>query len=210
MARKSVTNRPEMGEGKGEGRRDRSVGRLAQARDGDQADAHRAEPASLRAISPEDRDETEEGEQGLTAGGYTPDEYAVEVTDPENPFYHQFVLAALVKKQIQTSPLTPAEIAERADVSVSQIYRFIKGERSLTLETADKILPIVARSFVEKLRDPQGEVGPRGFEEEIEDEKERLRRRLERWEKTAFEEAREIMKDLAKLADRMQKVIDDL
>src|SRR4051812_35672187 len=56
-------------------------------------------------------------------GGRLAEGYAAEVTDPTNPLYPQHVLGWYVKNQIQASPLTPAEIAERSGVSVSQIYR---------------------------------------------------------------------------------------
>lgn len=120
-------------------------------------------------------------------------------------------LASYIKKQIQSSPLTPAEIAERAGVSISQIYRFMKGERSLTLESADKILPVVGRSLVEAIRRQQGEMTFDGsVEDQIEDEKERLRRRLDKWERGTFQGVREILAGVGELADRIRKVIDEL
>ena len=138
------------------------------------------------------------------------DEHAAQVMDPNYPHYQEHVLGWYVRMQIKASPLTPAEIAEKSGVSVSQIYRFVKGERSLTLESADKILPVVGRSLVEAIRRHQdGPSSPEAIAGEIEDEKDRLRQRLDEWEKGAIADVKAILEDVGRVAAKVRKVLDE-
>ena len=138
------------------------------------------------------------------------EEYAAEITDPAYPLHDKALLGWYVKTQIQGSSLTPTEIAERSGVSISQIYRFIKGERSLTLESADKILPVVGRSLVEAIRRHQdGPSSPESLLGELEDEKQRLRQRLDEWEKGAIADVKGILEDVGRVAAKVRKVLDE-
>jgi transcriptional regulator with XRE-family HTH domain len=148
--------------------------------------------------------------EGLSTTGPV-DQASGSKEERQDSFTEGHVLAWYIKRQIQTSPLTPTEIAERAGVSISQIYRFLKGERSLTLESADKILQVVGRSLVDAILRQQGEMTvDRGVEGQIEDEKERLRRRLDEWERGTYQGVSKIQEDVNELAARIRKVIDDL
>ena len=45
--------------------------------------------------------------------------------------------------RISQSGLTPAEIARRARIAPALLYRFLNNQRDLSLETIDKILPVI-------------------------------------------------------------------
>jgi len=45
--------------------------------------------------------------------------------------------------RIRQTGLTPAEIARRAGIAPALLYRFVNGQRDLSLTTIDKILPVI-------------------------------------------------------------------
>jgi antitoxin component HigA of HigAB toxin-antitoxin module len=54
----------------------------------------------------------------------------------------------VVRRAIEASGLTPAEIGRQAGISKSQLSRFMRGERSMTLETADKLAKVLRLRMV--------------------------------------------------------------
>ncbi len=50
------------------------------------------------------------------------------------------MIAEQLKKAIKDSELSASEISRHTGITVGQICRFIKGERSLTISTADVLL----------------------------------------------------------------------
>lgn len=50
-------------------------------------------------------------------------------------------LTELIRAAIETSDLTPYEIAKRSGVDKASLSRFIAGDRSLSLESIEKLAP---------------------------------------------------------------------
>jgi transcriptional regulator with XRE-family HTH domain len=48
-------------------------------------------------------------------------------------------LRLAIKLKLQRSKMSQAELARRSEVNVSQLNRFLKGERSLTLDSVDRL-----------------------------------------------------------------------
>ena len=69
--------------------------------------------------------------------------------DPNSPF--GVSLRQYLHAQITQSGLTPAEIARRAKIAPAILYRFINGQRDLSLETIDKILPVIEGEIGSKM-----------------------------------------------------------
>jgi len=61
--------------------------------------------------------------------------------DPQSPFGHP--LRNYLHVRIKQSGLKPAEIARRAGIVPALLYRFLNDQRDLSLETIDKILPVI-------------------------------------------------------------------
>lgn len=61
-------------------------------------------------------------------------------------------LKSWLKERIKASGLEPAELADRAKVNRSLIYRFVNDQRDLSLDTIDKLLPHLDASIGVKLR----------------------------------------------------------
>jgi transcriptional regulator with XRE-family HTH domain len=57
---------------------------------------------------------------------------------------------SLIQNAIEKSGLTLLEIARRTGVSQSQLSRFTRGERNLTLPTAEKIGKLLGLELKEK------------------------------------------------------------
>ena len=78
------------------------------------------------------------------------------------------MLAELLKQSIETSGLTAYEIAKQAGTSPQTIYRFLKGERDLTLGTADPICRVLHLTLAKfgdtPMRDIQGDIETRARE----------------------------------------------
>lgn len=55
------------------------------------------------------------------------------------PRPHSETLTDLTRDAIQSSPLTPAELAERTGIHRGTLYRFLSGKQSLTLATFDRL-----------------------------------------------------------------------
>lgn len=53
------------------------------------------------------------------------------------------LISETLRKAIQASGITPYELAKRANVSPQSITRFLKGERSLSLEVIDKVCHVL-------------------------------------------------------------------
>lgn len=60
-------------------------------------------------------------------------------------------LAGYLRRSIESCGLSPYEIARRAGIAPQQIYRFMDEGKTLTLETVDKLLPIVCQPFYLRL-----------------------------------------------------------
>lgn len=67
--------------------------------------------------------------------------------DGQTPARRTGGLTGHLKKWIETCGLTPYEIAKRAGIAPQQIYRFVNDGKTLSLETVDKIIPVVDESF---------------------------------------------------------------
>ncbi len=61
-------------------------------------------------------------------------------------------LKSWLKERIEASGLAPAELADKAEVNRSLIYRFVNDQRDLSLDTIDKLLPHLDLAIGEKLR----------------------------------------------------------
>lgn len=51
-----------------------------------------------------------------------------------------------IKKYLQRTGMRPYELADKAKVSKTSVYRFLKGERGLLLETADKLKDYIRKA----------------------------------------------------------------
>jgi len=84
--------------------------------------------------------------------------------DEEAPARKAGILAGHLRRSIEKCGLTPYEIAKRAGIAPQQLYRFLSEGKTLTLETVDKILPVIDENFglrimgLEHGRDEMGRV----------------------------------------------------
>jgi DNA-binding phage protein len=72
----------------------------------------------------------------------------------------EFGLIGQLKHAISASGKTMYRLAKDADVTVDSLYRFMKGQRSITLEAAEKVcevlnLELTPRQPPKKKRSPQ-------------------------------------------------------
>lgn len=70
--------------------------------------------------------------------------------EPESPSVRSF--RNYLQVRIKQSGLTPAEIARRASIAPALLYRFLNDQRDLSLETIDKILPVIDAEIESNLR----------------------------------------------------------
>jgi transcriptional regulator with XRE-family HTH domain len=57
-------------------------------------------------------------------------------------------LSEMVRKAISESGETLVSIADKTDISASQLSRFVRGERDLTLGSADEVCKVLGLSLV--------------------------------------------------------------
>lgn len=67
--------------------------------------------------------------------------------DEQAPAQQSGVLAGHLRRSIEGCGLSQYEIAQRAKIAPQQIYRFMNDGKTLTLETVDKILPVIDENF---------------------------------------------------------------
>lgn len=53
-----------------------------------------------------------------------------------------------IREAISSSGLTPTDLAKRAGVALPQVTRFVKGERSVSLDTAWKLCRVLGLKLV--------------------------------------------------------------
>lgn len=70
-----------------------------------------------------------------------------ENTDQEVPAQRTGGLAEHLLESIENCGLSHYEIAKQAKIAPQQIYRFVKDRKTLTLDTVDKILPVIDENF---------------------------------------------------------------
>lgn len=70
--------------------------------------------------------------------------------DPHSPYV--LSLRNYLHVRIKQSGLTQAEIARRAGIAPALLYRFENDQRDLSLETIDKILPVIDAEIESKMR----------------------------------------------------------
>jgi hypothetical protein len=57
-----------------------------------------------------------------------------------------------IRAAIRDCGLTPAELGQAAGVNPAQLYRFVKGERTLTLPVAARVLEALGYDLVQRRR----------------------------------------------------------
>jgi transcriptional regulator with XRE-family HTH domain len=76
------------------------------------------------------------------------------------------MLADQLRKAIETSGWTSYEIAKRAGTSPQTLYRFVSGDRDLTLGTADPILKVLGLTLAKRGESPEM-APPTDYEERL-------------------------------------------
>ena len=67
----------------------------------------------------------------------------VYTTDMTTKRQHQTDLAAVIRRAIRDSGLTPYRVATDADVDRAAMTRFLHGQRGLTLDSASRICEVL-------------------------------------------------------------------